>query len=118
MANYKKINYSDVIIEITRDILEWKTMLKDTLRSFGEDVEKDNFKDLISKIDNLKIMKKNKEYKGVLKDRNGYIIGLHQLHEFFEDVNLPVDIDYGYYKIDKDGSLEIDFERKRQLEEV
>ena len=118
MAKHQKISFSDVIVEITRDIAAWKFSLKKMLKDCGEDVDNKSFKELMDMVEDLKIMKKNKKYHGILKDKNGYITGLYHLHDFIEEDMLPVDIDFGYYKINEDGVLEIDYERKRQLEEV
>lgn len=118
MAKYQKIGYDDVIVEIARDISAWKFELKRMLKDCGEDVENKSFKELMKMVNDLKIKRKNKKYHGILKDKNGYITGLYHLHDFIEADKVPVDIDFGYYKINDDGVLEIDYERKRQLEEV
>lgn len=118
MAKNQKISYNNVIVEMARDISQWKFEMKKLLKDCGEDIEDKSFTELMKMVENLKVMKKNRKYKGILRDNNGYITGVYNLNDFIEAGTMPDDIDYGYYKINKDGVLEIDFERKRQIEEV
>ena len=75
------------------------------------------YSEVLKAVRDLKVMVSTKTYVGLHTDKNGYVVNSFRLDEFVEG-KVPVDINNGYYFINKKGLLEIDYERKRQIEEV
>ena len=88
--------------------------LKDWLESNGLTSDKNNLYDLIDVIiDKVKIFKKGTSYHYVELDDYGYIKDYSIIKgDIIEDVDIPNDIKYGYYKLDgnkiiKDKEMEM-----------
>ena len=112
-----KVTTKEVLETIQRHIDEMFVELKVFLNSSGIDTQGYTYSETLNAVRDLKVMLKDKTYVGLHTDSNGYIVNSFRLDEFVEG-NVPVDITNGYYFINKKGLLEIDYERKRQIEEV
>lgn len=112
-----KIKQSEILTLISQDIERLIYELHEFLRECGVEPRGFTLTTLLREVKNIKTMKVGKTYTGFNTDENGYVIDSFELDEFIEGT-VPEDIHGGYYKVTPRGKLEIDYERKRQLEEV
>jgi hypothetical protein len=84
------------------------------LEGHGIELESKSLTKLIERVEDLKTMCPNKEYVGLVTDRNGYIIKAFELADFVELKDFPKDFTRGYYKYEE-GKFVLDEQRKRQL---
>lgn len=122
-------------MENTKTLLTYNKLMKETYAKLQEDsnrlrrdleqfLSKADVSDvynksarlLVSKLYDLQIMFKDKEYVAFQFDKEGYIIDKVPVTNFIED-KLPLDITRGYYKL-VDGKVEIDHVKKRIITEV
>lgn len=112
-----QVKQLDVFKTIIHDINFSISELQEFLRECGVAPRGFTLTALLEDIKTIKTMKVGKTYTGFNTDENGYVIDSFELDEFIEGT-VPEDIHGGYYKVTPRGKLEIDYERKRQLEEV
>jgi hypothetical protein len=78
------------------------------------------FTSLIESLHDLKVLLKDKYHVGLTFDDNGYIIKAQHFQDFVaypEKMLVPADLSQGFYLL-IDGTVAVDEERKRQIEEV
>lgn len=112
-----KITNKDVFGVVTYELEGTKARLKHYLEMLGVKTSSESFIDLIDDIMLIRAMVEGKTYEGYQLDKNGYVINSFKIDGFTEK-KLPKDFASGYYKKNNKGQFEIDYERKRQLEEV
>lgn len=94
--------------------------LKDFIKRNGVDKEIKTMNELIEAVKSLRVILKDKHHMGLNFDENGYIIQAQHFQDFVaykEPMEVPADLSQGFYLL-IDGTVAVDEERKRQIEEV
>lgn len=118
MEKYKKITHGLVATKIIEDLDVMMTDLKAFLRECGLDTEGLSYEEVLKSVRELNVLKRPISYKGLVFDENGYIIDAFKINNFYDVRFLPKDVDRGYYFVNRHNQIELDYERKRQIEEV
>lgn len=116
MGNSEKKTIKEVARKVILDLHDLRQNLDKVLNRFGVETGGLNYREVIEAVSLVKAFEKGKTYVGLVFDSNGYIIRKYKLNDFYED-SLPEDIDKGYYKM-VNGKPELDYEKKRILEEM
>jgi hypothetical protein len=94
--------------------------LKDFIQRNGVDKEIQTMDALVDAVKSLRVVLKDKYHLGLTFDENGYITKAQHFEDFVAYPNedaVPTDLAHGFYLL-LDGTVAIDEERKRQIEEV
>lgn len=118
MEKYKKITHGLVATKILEDLDAMMTDLKAFLKECGLNTEGLSYEEVLKSVRELNVLKKPRSYKGLVFDENGYIIDAFKINNFYDVRFIPEDVDRGYYFVNIHNQIELDYERKRQIEEV
>ena len=99
------------------DIEKLITRFVTILEGHGVQVTSQTLTDLIKQVEELKTMKKDIDYVGLVKDHNGYVVKAFKLADFVEIGKCPKHFTEGFYKYE-DGKFVLDEQRYRQIREV
>lgn len=113
----REVTNEDVFSVMNRDIEDLKYLLKHYLDVFGIRTSSQSLTDLINDVSKINAMIYGESHTGYQLDKNGYVINSFKIDGFTRE-DIPKDFSSGYYKMSNTGQFEIDYERKRQLEEV
>lgn len=81
----------------------------------GVEVKSQKLKDIKALLGEIVILNDNKEYVSVKLDKNGYVKGYNIMDTIVENVDLPEDLDKGYYKLNKNNKPVLDKKRRKEL---
>jgi len=112
------------LIQLTEDIIKdiqgYIDELKDFIKDNGGSDNIKTMSELTKAVKNLRVVLKTKHHLGLTFDSNGYIIAAEPFEDFVSFDNplqVPYDVSQGFYLL-IDGTVAVDEERKRQIEEV
>ncbi len=94
--------------------------LKEFIKRNGVDHEIQTMDALVDAVKSLRVVLKDKYHLGLTFDENGYITKAQHFEDFVaypNEYTVPTDLSHGFYLL-LDGTVAIDEERKRQIEEV
>lgn len=85
------------------------------LRESGVEVKSQKLSNIKRQLQEIVVLSSEKDYVSVVTDKNGYIKGYNIMDTVIENVDLPKDLDKGYYKINKNNKPVLDKKRRRDL---
>jgi hypothetical protein len=106
--------------DIIKDIQGYIEELKDFIKDNGGSEDIKTMHELTKAVKNLRVVLKTKHHLGLIFDDNGYIVEAHPFDDFISfdsPLQVPNDVSQGFYLL-IDGTVAVDEERKRQIEEV
>ena len=110
-TNNKDLLIGDYIEDIDKISNELIDFLEDCNISLSIKDKSKSFKYLVSRLNEIIAIRKDRKYYAVQLDENGYIISLSNVDGILQEQELPEDILRGYY-IYEDGKFVLD-ERKK-----
>lgn len=117
MAKYKITTLSEQLI---LDLDAMANKIQEFLIENEVTPKDSKFSSLIESLKDLRVLLKDKYHVGLSFDRNGYIVKAQHFQDFVayeEPMEVPADLSQGFYLL-IDGTVAVDEERKRQIEEV
>lgn len=111
-------------VKLTEDMIKtidgYINELKDFIKDNGVDQEIKTMDKLVDAVKSLRVVLKDKYHLGLTFDENGYITKAQHFKDFVaynHKDDVPADLAHGFYLL-VDGTVAVDEERKRQIEEV
>lgn len=102
----------EVVLKVVDQFIE---ELVEFLVQSGVEIKSQKLADIKAQLQEIIILNPNKEYVSVVTDKNGYIKGYNIMDTIVENVDLPEDLEKGYYKLNKNNKPVLDKKRRRDL---